>query len=309
MTIANLKLDQDLPEFRSPLQRVFRRFAAHRMAMVGSVLLLGILLFVTIGTFFYTEADANYNDPTIRLQAPDSEYFFGTDTVGRDIFARTIYGGQISLIIGVFSVLVSITVGTLFGILAGYMGGWVDTLISKITEAMLTIPQLLLLLMMSKYFSQKVPDINFFGRTLSGSVVVIIGIIGMTSWMSLSRIVRGQVLSIKENEYILAARAIGSSPWRIIISHIFPNTVAPVIVFATLGTAGAILSEAYISFLGLGVSPPTATWGSMLNSANSYLEEAPWLWFFPGLMIVLTLIGINFLGDGLRDALDPHMEE
>ena len=277
MAVAKLKSDNDaLPEFRSPVQRFMRRFASHRMAMVGGIILIGILLFVTFGTLFYTEADANYNDPTIRLQAPDSQYLFGTDTVGRDIFARTIYGGQISLLIGVFSVIVSITIGTLFGILAGFLGGWVDTLVTKITEAMMTIPSLLLLLMMSKFFSQRVPDINFFGRTLSGSVVVIIGIIGLTSWMSLSRIVRGQVLSIKENEYIMAARAIGSSPWRIIVNHIFPNTIAPVIVFATLGTASAILSEAYISFLGLGVAPPTATWGSMLNSANQYLEEAPW---------------------------------
>lgn len=310
MTVAKLGSDNDtLPEFRTPLQRIMRRFMAHRMAMVGSAILIAILLFVTIGTFFYTEADANYNDLSIRLQAPDSQYLFGTDTVGRDIFARTIYGGQISLLIGILSVVVSMTIGTLFGILSGYLGGWVDMLITKLTEALLTIPFLLLLLMMSKYFSQKVPDVNFLGRELSGSVVVIISIIGVTSWMSLSRIVRGQVLSIKENEYILAARAIGASPWRIISSHILPNVVAPVIVFATLGTASAILSEAYISFLGLGVTPPTATWGSMLNSANDYLEEAPWLWFFPGLMIVLTLIGINFLGDGLRDALDPHMEE
>lgn len=306
---ARLSLDHPQRASLSPLQRVLRRFLKHRMALLGGLILLAIALFVTVGTLFYTEADSNYNDPTRRLEAPSAEHFFGTDTVGRDIFARTIYGGQISLLIGFFSVLVSVTVGTVFGILSGYFGGWIDSLISRITEAILTIPSLLLLLLMSKFFSQNVPNINILGRTLSGSVIVIIFIIGMTSWMTLSRIVRGQVLSIKENEFILAARAIGASEWHVIIAHILPNTVAPVIVFATLGTASAILSEAYVSFLGLGVTPPTATWGNILNSASDYLESAPWLWFYPGLLIVLTLLGINFVGDGLRDALDPRMDK
>jgi peptide/nickel transport system permease protein len=310
MTPAKLThaADHAHPESLSPLQRVLRRFLRHRMALIGGFILLAIALFVTVGTLFYSEADSNYNDPTIRLQPPSAEHLFGTDTVGRDIFARTIYGGQISLLIGFFSVLVSVSVGTVFGIASGYFGGWIDSLISRITEAILTIPSLLLLLMMSKFFSQNVPNVNILGRTLSGSVIVIIFIIGMTSWMTLSRIVRGQVLSLKENEFILAARAIGASEWHVILVHILPNTVAPVIVFATLGTASAILSEAYVSFLGLGVTPPTATWGNILNSASDYLESAPWLWFYPGLLIVLTLLGINFVGDGLRDALDPRMD-
>jgi peptide/nickel transport system permease protein len=306
---ARIYLDEPQRESLSPTQRVVKRFLRHRMAIVGGLLLLGITLFVTVGALFYSEAYANYNEPAKRLQAPSAEHLFGTDTVGRDILARTIYGGQISLLIGIFSVIVSVTIGTLFGVLSGYFGGWIDSVISRVTEAMLTIPSLLMLLMMSKFFSQSVPNINFFGRTLSGSVLVIIGIIGMTSWMTLSRIVRGQVLSLKENEYMLAARAIGAQEWRIIISHILPNTIAPVIVFATLGTASAILSEAYVSFLGLGVTPPTATWGNILNSASDYLESAPWLWFYPGLLIVLTLLGINFVGDGLRDALDPRMDK
>lgn len=293
---------------KSPFQRTMGRFLRHRMAIFGSFLLLSILVFVIFGTLLHSEAYANYNDPTLRLQAPSAEHWFGTDTVGRDIFARTIYGGQISLLIGIISIAVSIGIGTFFGVLSGYFGGWIDAIITKITEAMLTIPTLLLLLMMSKFFSQRVPNIEFFGRTLSGSVIVIIIIIGMTSWMSLARIVRGQVLSLKENEYIFAARALGASQWWVISQHILPNIVSSVIVFATLGTASAILSEAYVSFLGLGVMPPTATWGNMLNSANDYLEQAPWLWFFPGLLIVFTLLGINFLGDGLRDALDPRME-
>ena len=144
------------------------------------------------------------------------------------------------------------------------------------------------------------------GREFSGSVIVIVMIIGLTSWMYLARIVRADFLSIKENEYILAARATGTSNFEIIFRHILPNSVAPIIVSATLGVANAILNEAYISFLGLGVQPPTATWGNMLDGANKYLESAPWLWFFPGLLILLTVLSINFLGDGLRDAIDPH---
>ena len=307
--VKPVQLSQEIPTGRSPLQRTFSRFLRHRMALIGAALLVSILVFVIFGTLLFSEAYANYNDPTMRLLPPSAEHWFGTDTVGRDIFARTIYGGQISLLIGIISIAVSIGIGTFFGVLSGVFGGWVDAVLTKITEAMLTIPSLLLLLMMSKFFSERVPNINFFGRTLSGSVLVIIVIIGLTSWMSLARIVRGQVLSIKEHEYIFAARALGASQWWVIRRHILPNIVSSVIVFATLGTASAILSEAYVSFLGLGVTPPTATWGNMLNSANNYLEQAPWLWFFPGLLIVLTLLGINFLGDGLRDALDPRMDQ
>jgi peptide/nickel transport system permease protein len=148
--------------------------------------------------------------------------------------------------------------------------------------------------------------LDLFGRTFSGSVVVIVLIIGFTSWMYLARIVRAQFLSLKENEFILAARATGTSNFEIIFRHILPNSIAPIIVTATLGVANAILAEAYISFLGLGVQPPTATWGNMLDGANNYLESAPWLWFFPGLLILLTVLSINFLGDGLRDAIDPR---
>jgi peptide/nickel transport system permease protein len=162
------------------------------------------------------------------------------------------------------------------------------------------------LLVMAKFFAGKVPNITVLGRTFSGSVVVIIVIIGITSWPYLARIVRAEFLSIKENDFILAARATGSATNSIILSHILPNAMAPIIVSATLGVANAILSEAYISFLGLGVQPPTATWGNMLEGAYNYIESAPWLWVFPGLLILLTVLSINFLGDGLRDALDPH---
>jgi peptide/nickel transport system permease protein len=159
---------------------------------------------------------------------------------------------------------------------------------------------------MAKFFGGKVPDIQMFGRSFSGSVIVIIIILGLTSWMSLARIVRAEFLSLKENDFVLAARAIGTPTWQIIFRHILPNTIAPIVVAATLGVARAIISEAYISFLGLGVQPPTATWGNMLEGAYNYIEKAPWLWIFPSSLILLTVLSINFVGDGLRDALDPR---
>ncbi len=293
---------------RSLLQLTVRRFRRHRMAMVGLAILLAIVLYIGIGSLVFSEAYANYNDTSIRLQPPSAQHPFGTDTVGRDILARTVYGGQISLIIGLFAVLVEVTLGTLIGAVSGYYGGMVDSLLMRFTEALMSIPSLLLLLVMAKFLSGKIPDIMLFGRTFSGSVVVIILIIGLTGWTYLARIVRSSFLSLKESDFVLAARALGIPDRRIIFSHILPNTMASVIVAATLGVATAILSEAYISFLGLGVRPPTATWGSMLDGAYDYLEQAPWLWFYPGLLIILTVMSINFVGDGLRDALDPRSE-
>jgi len=234
------------------------------------------------------------------------EHPFGTDSVGRDILARTIYGGQISLLIGITAVIIETLAGILIGALAGYYGGWIDSLLMRITEAMLNIPEIFLLIVMAKFFGGNIPEIEFIGRTFSGSVIVIVVIIGLTSWMYLARIVRAQFLSLKENEFVLAAHATGTSNAQIIFLHILPNSIAPIVVSATLGVANAILAEAYISFLGLGVQPPTATWGNMLDGANNYLESAPWLWFFPGLLILLTVLSINFLGDGMRDALDPR---
>ena len=290
-------------------QMTARRFVRHRMALIGLVILLGIVLYVTVGSLIFSEQYANYNDTSIRLQAPSIAHPFGTDTVGRDILARTVYGGQISLIIGILAVTVAVTVGTTVGALSGYYGGMVDGLLMRLTEAMLSIPSLLLLLVMAKFFSGKIPDITILGRTFSGSVMVIILIIGLTSWTYLARIVRSSFLSLKEADFVLAARALGIPDRRIILSHILPNAMAPIIVAATLGVASAILSEAYISFLGMGVRPPTATWGTMLDGAYQYIEEAPWLWLYPGLLIILTVMSINFVGDGLRDALDPRSDK
>jgi peptide/nickel transport system permease protein len=202
--------------------------------------------------------------------------------------------------------LVEVIFGVSIGAMAGYFGGRLDSVLMRITEAILVIPQIFLLLIMAPYFSSSIPNLKFLGRTFSGSVVVIIFVIGITSWPYLARLVRAQFLSVKENDYILAARATGTSTKDIILRHILPNSFAPIIVSATLSVAAAITLEAYISFLGLGVRPPTATWGNMLENAYNYIDKAWWLWFFPGMFIALIVLSINFLGDGLRDALDPH---
>ncbi|MFZ0531918.1 MAG: ABC transporter permease [Anaerolineales bacterium] len=302
------RLSQD--EIESPpltlSQLTWRRFRRHKMAMFGGVVLILLFLYSAVGSIILPESYANFTDTNLRLQAPTSKHPFGTDAVGRDILARTIYGGHISLLIGLTAVIIETVAGVLIGAAAGYYGGWLDAVLMRITEAMLNIPEIFLLIVMAKEFGGKIPSVSLFGREFSGSVVVIVMIIGLTSWMYLARIVRAEFLSLKENDFVLAAISTGTSNSGIIFKHILPNSMAPIIVSATLGVANAILAEAYISFLGLGVQPPTATWGNMLDGANSYLESAPWLWFFPGMLILLTVLSINFLGDGLRDALDPH---
>jgi len=304
-SIPQLSDDLDAPSLT--LWRLgWLRFRRHKMALFGGILLILLLLFSFGGSFIYTEKYANYNDTSQRLLPPSAEHPFGTDSIGRDILARTIYGGQISLFIGFVAVLIETILGILVGALAGYYGGMIDSILMRITEALLIIPLIFLLLVMAKFFAGKVPDIHIGGRVFSGSVIVIVVIIGATSWMYLARIVRAEFLSWKEREFILAAKATGTSNFEIIFYHILPNTFAPIIVSSTLSVANAILSESYISFLGLGVQEPTASWGNMLEKSAKYMDSAPWLWFFPGMLILLTTLGINFLGDGLRDALDPR---
>ena len=324
MTTTALSQPSSLPESSemvvlNPWQLAWRRFRKHRMAVIALIGLILIFAYIWLGGLVFSrgmcaptgqyltsEAYANCNDLSIKLQPPSREHPFGTDTIGRDILARTIYGGQISLSIGVFAAIVEVMIGVLVGAIAGYFGRWVDDILMRITEAMLIIPSLFLLIVLGKALGGKVPEIDLLGRSFSGSVVVIILVIGFTSWMYLARIVRANVLSLKELDYISASRALGVSDARIIFRHLLPNTIAPIIVSATLGVSGAILTESYVSFLGLGVQTPTASWGNMLDSAVKYIQTAPWLWFFPGLLILLTVLCINFIGDGLRDALDPR---
>ncbi len=302
----------------SPLALAIRRFRRHKMAMFGLGLLGILAIFIMFGGFFVHgycapighelrgEAWANCADTSKKLQPPSQDNPWGTDVIGRDILARTIYGGQISLMIGVSAAFVEVFLGALIGSIAAYYGGWIDNTLMRFTEAMLIIPSLFLLIIGARFFGKGIPDVNIFGREMTGSVLVIILIIGCTSWMYLARIVRANILSLRERDYVSASTALGASDSRLIINHLLPNTTAPLVVAATLGVATAILSEAYVSFLGVGVQGATATWGNMLDNAYRYLETAPWLWFFPGTMILLTVLGINFVGDGLRDAMDPY---
>lgn len=321
MSVVDLPAAETLivTEPLSPTQLAWRRFRKHRMAMFGAITLLILFGYVFLGGLIFArgvcsatgqfvsgEAYANCNDTGIKLQPPSAAHLFGTDTIGQDILARTIYGGQISITIGLLAVIVEVIIGTLVGALAAYYGGWVDSLLMRFTEAMLNIPSLFLLIVAAKFFGGKVPEIELIGRTFSGSVVVIILIIGLTSWMYLARIVRANILSLREMDYVTAARSLGVSDARIIFTHLLPNTLAPIIVSTTLGVANAILNEAYVSFLGLGVQIPTASWGNMMEKSYQYLDSAPWLWIFPGFFILMTVLSVNFVGDGLRDALDPR---
>lgn len=306
-TTLQLPSEQQLPgEPLTPGQLAWRRFRRHRMAMAGIVIMLLLFLYVIVGAFVFPESYANQTNTAKRLHPPSLAHPFGTDQVGRDVLARTIYGGHISLLIGISAMLVSLIVGVAVGAIAGYYGGMIDSILMRFTEAMFNIPSLFLLIVMAKFFSGRIPTVEVLGRTFSGSVLVIIVVIGLTSWMYLARIVRANYLSLKERDFIQAAHCLGVPDRRIVVTHILPNTLAPIIVTATLRVAGAILSEAYVSFLGMGVQPPTASWGNMLEGSYIYLESAPWLWFFPGMLTVLTVLSINFIGDGLRDALDPH---
>lgn len=294
-------------ESLSPSQLVWRRFRKHRLALTGAVGVALLIIFIIIGSLLVPEKNANRGDLLVRLSAPMSGHPMGTDSTGRDVLNRIIYGGQISLFIGILAVLLEVSLGTLIGATAAYFGGWVDAILMRFTEAMLAIPSLFLLIVLAKFLGRNIPTINIFGRTFSGSIGIVILVIGLTSWMYLARIVRANVLSLKELDYIIAAKALGANPPRIFFSHLVPNTLGPIIVAATLGLANAILTEAYVSFLGLGVQPPTATWGNMMQQAQSFiLRGAWWMWVFPSLFIIFIILCINLMGDGLRDAFDPR---
>ena len=282
------------PAARTQWQIVWRRFTHHRMAIVAGGILMLIVIAILISPFFVDGVQVNLAEPRNILLSPSLDHLFGTDDVGRDIFARAIYGGRISLVIATISAFLSICLGLSVGVIAGYYGRWVDILLMRFTDAMLSMPSLLLLIVLARIFGASVPVLT----------VVIAGL----SWMTVARIVRGNVLSLREQDFVLAARAIGVGNQRLLLRHIVPNTLAPVIVAATLGVGNAILLEAGASFLGLGVQPPTASWGSMLYRAQNVLTFAPWVAVFPGLLILVTVLCINFLGDGLRDALDPRLQ-
>jgi peptide/nickel transport system permease protein len=271
-----------------------RHFKKNKLAMAGLAVMI-ILYIITLVTPLVAPYDpAAQGDIVLtRNLAPSAEHLMGTDKFGRDIFSRVLYGSRISLTIGFIAVGISVTLGTLVGALAGYFGGFVDTLLMRLTDMMLSFPRLVLLIVVIALFSP--------------SIWLVVVVLGLTGWMGTARLVRGEVLSLREREFVQAARALGMGDWRIISRHVIPNTMAPVIVSATLGIGQTILTEASLSFLGLGVQPPTPSWGNMVADGRDALIEAWWIATFPGIAIVLTVIAFNLLGDGLRDALDPRL--
>ena len=304
--VPNMQIEAIGPAL-SPGQLIWRRFRKHRLALVGSCGILLLIIFIVVGSILVPESKANSVDLRARLSPPSSTHWMGTDSTGRDIFSRIIYGGQISLFIGLMSVILSVTIGTFIGGVAAFYAGSADTILMRFTEAMLAIPSLFLLIVLGKYLGKDVQTLNLFGRSFSGSVGIVIIVIGLTSWMYLARIVRANVLSLREMDYIASSVALGASRIRIFFTHLVPNTLGVIIVSATLGLASAILLEAYVSFLGLGVQPPTASWGNMLTGAQAFIQRgAWWMWLFPSLFIIFTILCINLMGDGLRDAFDPR---
>ena len=266
------------------------QFRRHKLALVSAAALLVLAALVILAPWI-APYPFDAIDPTQFRKPPSPAHIMGTDDIGRDLFTRLLYGGRISLAIGIFSAMVGTGVGTLMGSLAGYYGRALDNLIMRVTDVAFSIPSLPLLIILSAYAKSAIP--------------VMILVIGLLSWMSTARIVRATVLSIRERDFTLAARAVGARDSRILARHILPNALAPIIVGATLGVGGAIIAESSLSFLGLGVQVPTPSWGNMLQDSQSTMASRPWLTIFPGMAILITVLGINFLGDGLRDALDP----
>ncbi len=258
-------------------------------SIVLSIVILLVLLAPLISPYEPTEQFRRH-----RLQAPNADFLLGTDNLGRDILTRILYGGQVSLQVGIVSVAIGATIGTLLGLIAGYIGGWVDVLIMRFIDMMLAFPGILLALVI----------IAVLGRNLQNVMIAV----GLSSIPVYTRVVRGSTLSVKQFDFIIAAQALGGSSWRIMSRHILPNVLAPIMVVATNGVAGAIIAGAALSFLGLGQQPPDPEWGLMLNEGRDYIRAAAWVTTYPGLAIMITVLSINLLGDGLRDILDPRLK-
>lgn len=274
----------------------FRKFYKNKLAVIGLVFLMVIILGSILAPVL-TPYDFETMDLVNTLAPPSAEHWMGTDRYGRDILTRVLYGGQVSLLVGFGSVTGALFIGITVGALAGYFGGILDNILMRTVDVIISIPTFFLLITLVTIFQP--------------SMWMLILIFSLTGWTGMSRLIRGEFLSLRSREFVLASRTIGTSNARIIFSHILPNTMGPIIVAATLSIGGVILSEAALSYLGLGINPPTPSWGNILNDAQNYtvLKTAPWYPFFPGLMILITVLCFNFVGDGLRDALDPKAIE
>jgi peptide/nickel transport system permease protein len=281
------------PPRRRPVMQMVQRFTRHRTALAGLVLLVVFALIAVAGPWLLPyEFDAQDFNLIGTPVGPTWEHWLGTDELGRDALTRVIYGGRVSLGVGVLGAIISTLVGTLVGALSGFFRGWTDTLLMRFTDVMLSIPTLPLVLLLSTLFKP--------------SPLLLIGIVGGLIWMGTARLVRSQFLSLREREYVEAARALGAGPMRLMGRHILPNAIGPITVAATLAVGTSIMLESALSFLGFGILPPVPTWGNLLNSASSWLTIAPHLAIPPGLCIFFTVLAVNFVGEGLRDALEPR---
>jgi peptide/nickel transport system permease protein len=274
-------------------QLAWRRFKRHKLAIASTVILI-VLGLSTIAVAYISQFGFAQQNLLNRVQGPSSNHWFGTDQLGRDVFTRVLYGGRISLLVGLSVALSAGVIGAVVGALAGFYGRWIDNLLMRVTDLFLSIPFLVILIIAA--------------AALGGSLFDIVLILSLFFWMPDARIVRGVFLSLKEKEFVEAARSSGATNTRIMFYHMLPNAMGPIIVNATLSVAAAILTESALSFLGFGVQPPTPTWGTLLNGSRQFATLYPWLVWFPGLAILITVLCVNFLGDGLRDALDPHQK-
>ncbi|MES2711948.1 MAG: ABC transporter permease [Pseudomonadota bacterium] len=279
---------------QSPARLALRRFLRHRLAVAGLIVVLLFVLGAALAPLIAT-ADPNATSWSAIRRAPSAAYFFGTDENGRDVFSRVIWGARASLAAGFLSVTVALLIGVPIGLLAGLAGGWLDALISRIADAMLSVPFLILAIALAA----------FLGPALENAMIAI----AISASPVFVRLSRGMALEATATDWVEAARALGNPPWRLGLLHVLPNIIPPLLVQATLSIAEAIIAEASLSFLGLGQQPPAPSWGSMLNSAQRFLTQAPWLAIFPGLAIFLVVLAFNLVGDGLRDALDPRSEK
>ncbi len=276
------------------LSRLFwKRFWKNKLAAAGALMVF-FLFAVAIFAPWLAPYDPGQINVQKVLEGPSKEHPLGTDQLGRDVLSRMIYGSRISLLVGFVSVVIACLIGVLLGALAGYYGRWVDNLLMRFVDIMLCFPTFFLILAVIAF--------------LEPSIWNIMVVIGLTGWMSVARLVRAEFLSLKERDFALAEKALGARDWRIIFQHILPNALAPVLVAATLGVAGAILTESALSFLGIGVQPPTPSWGNILTAGKDNIQIAWWLSLFPGLAILLTVMAYNLLGEGIRDAIDPRLK-
>ena len=287
-------------------QLVWRSYRRHKPAMIGTTIIL-IFALAAIFAPYISPWDPKKTNLDAMLQPPSAEHIMGTDELGRDLLTRILYGGRVSLSIGVMAMALAVVVGAIVGGVAGFYGGWVDNVLMRFTDMMLAFPSLFILIILSLAL-RDIP-IEALRGTAFASVFSIVLVIAVLAWMRVARLVRASFLSLKEKEFIEAARSCGVPNWRIMVRHLLPNAMSPIIVAATFRVATSIITESGLSYLGFGVQPPTPTWGNMLKNAQDQMTRAPWTAIFPGLMIFIAVIAINFIGDGLRDALDPYKAE